>query len=79
MGGKERRVAANDRRQRDYGPPSGCIERRKQAERRLPAAVVAQISAEDFEKFFGSVGKAASSDHQIERAAENFGRVRDGY
>lgn len=68
-----------DRRQRDYGPPRGWTERRQHAERRLPAAEEADLSAEDFARYFGSAGKAPDSDAMLERAAEVFDRVRDGY
>lgn len=75
----ERRTRS-DRRQCDSGPPCGCIERRRQAERRLPAADEAEISADDFEKYFGSAVKPTiANDHLLDQAAGVFDRVRDGY
>jgi hypothetical protein len=75
----ERRTPS-DRRQRDSGPPRGGIERRRHAERRLPTAAEAEISADEFEKYFGSVAKATNTnDYLLDQAAEVFDRVRDGY
>lgn len=75
----ERRTRS-DRRERDSGPPCGCIERRRQAERRLPAADEAEISAADFEKYFGSATKPTiANGHLSDQAADVFDRARDGY
>jgi hypothetical protein len=75
----ERRTRS-DRRQRDSGPPRGSIERRRHAERRLPTAAEAEISAADFEKYFGSVARATNNnDYLLDQAADVFDRVRDGY
>lgn len=58
----ENRRNGSDRRHRDYGPPTGCTERRKHAERRLPVAEETELSAEDFAQLFGSVAKLGNAD-----------------
>ncbi|MFZ2973625.1 MAG: hypothetical protein WA049_13385 [Ferribacterium limneticum] len=68
-----------ERRGRDIGPPSGCFDRRRTVERRLPEAAEAELSADDFAKFFGSVNKANGNTDQLDLAAEVFERVRDRY
>lgn len=50
---QERRVR-NDRRVRDYGPPQGWSDRRKQPERRLPATEDVDMSADEFARWFGA-------------------------
>lgn len=75
----ERRTPS-DRRQHDSGPPKGCFERRKHAERRLPAAEEADISADDFAKYFGSPTKISNTnDYLLDQAAAVLDRVRDNY
>jgi hypothetical protein len=54
-----------DRRVLDVGPPLGRNERRTHTERRLPAVEEADISADDFAKYFGSARKWAKADRQI--------------
>jgi hypothetical protein len=66
-----------ERRGRDIGPPRGCFDRRRNAERRLPEAGEAELSADDFAKYFGSVTKAAQNIEPLDLAAEVFDRVRD--
>lgn len=66
-----------DRRQRDFGPPSGWAERRKHAERRLPVAEEAELSEQDFAALFGSVTKMGNVDYQLDVAAQVFGRVNE--
>lgn len=69
-----------ERRGRDTGPPSGCCDRRRRVERRLPAAVEATLSAEDFAKFFGPVGsRSPETVDQLGLAADIFERARDRY
>lgn len=68
-----------ERRDRDIGPPSGCFDRRRTVERRLPEAAEAELSADDFAKFFGSVNKANGNTDQLDLAAEVFERARDRY
>lgn len=70
--------ASAERRQRDIGPPTGCIERRQLAERRLPVAEEATLSDDDFMKYFGASIVGINS-FQLDQAAEVFDRVRDGY
>jgi len=49
-------------------------------ERRLPAAVEATLSAEDFAKFFGPVGsRSPETVDQLGLAADIFERARDRY
>ena len=73
------RRGRSDRRERDTGPPRGTIERRRQAERRLPPTNEADMSAEDFEKYFGSSVRATAASDLLDRAADIFDRARDGY
>lgn len=73
----ENRRSRLDRRQCDCGPPSGCVERRKHVERRLPVADEVELSAEDFAQLFGSVSKLGNADYQIDVAAQVFGRIRE--
>ena len=68
-----------ERRGRDVGPPSGCFDRRRTVERRLPETAEAELSADDFAKFFGSVNKATGNTDQFDLAAEVFERARDRY
>lgn len=80
MGASNDRRTRVDRREIDVGPPVGWSDRRKSVERRLPAAEEAEISAEDFTKYFGSDQPlSASSDHLLDHASEVFDRVRDKY
>lgn len=66
-----------DRRQRDTGPPRGWADRRQHAERRLPATEEAELSADDFARYFGAVGKAATNNAMLDQAAAVLDRVRD--
>lgn len=66
-----------DRRQRDYGAPSGCVERRKHAERRLPVAEDAELSDADFAALFGGVAKFGNVDYQLDAAAQVFDRINE--
>lgn len=75
----ERRARA-DRRVRDIGPPNGWIERRKQVERRLSVAEEAELSPEEFVRYFGALAKiATNNDSQMDLAAEVLDKVRDRY
>ncbi len=49
----ERRTST-ERRVDDNGPPSGCGERRKRAERRLPVVEESKLSADDFVRYFAA-------------------------
>lgn len=73
----ENRRIRSDRRLRDYGPPTGCCERRKHAERRLPVAEEAELSAEDFAQLFGGVAKLGNADYQLDVAAQVFDRINE--
>lgn len=65
-----------DRRHRDAGPPKGWKDRRRSSERRLPLAVENDLSADDFERYFGKATPSVGSNAKaIEEAAEVFGRV----
>lgn len=69
-----------ERRLRDFGPPRGCVERRRHAERRLPIAQETEISADDFALLFGATAKSSNTnDYLLDQAAEVFDKVRDGY
>lgn len=74
---KERRTRS-DRREIDLGPPNTRVERRRKAERRLPEAAEAELSADEFAKYFGSAAtKVPKESEQIEQGAEVLERVRD--
>lgn len=76
---KDRRTRI-DRRDLDMGPPKGWSDRRKSVERRLPAAEDAEMSADEFAKYFGSSLLAFNAkDHLHDHAAEVFDRVREKY
>lgn len=67
-----------ERRNRDVGPQHGCSERRRQAERRLPSAEEATISADEFARYFGSVaavqeGAEASAEQAAALLRRNHG------
>lgn len=71
----ERRMQT-DRRHRDAGPPRGWSERRRRSERRLPMAVVDEISADDFARYFSSMSKADKPEVQVsDEAAAVFDRL----
>ncbi len=75
----ERRVQ-NERRRSDAGPPTGCCDRRQYAERRLPEVAETVISDSEWEKLFGGVASAASTESAVqEHAAEVFSRVRNHF
>lgn len=75
----ERRIR-KERRQFDSGPPPGCFERRRRAERRLPTAEESSISDAEWELYFGSAGTAANTaDTMLDHAADVFDKVRDRY
>ncbi len=85
MGADNERRVRSDRRVRDIGPPNGWSERRKQAERRLTVAEEAELSPEEFVRYFGAVANgatakiAANTDSQVDLAAEVLDRVRDRF
>lgn len=75
----DRRIRG-DRRARDVGPPKGCGERRRRAERRLPSAEEAALSDEEFASYFGSIARSgAGSVSRFDEASEILARARDGY
>ena len=76
-----RRGNRDDRRRRDAGPPKGCCERRKSAERRLPLVEETALADDEFMALFGSVNAAPNpkNDYLLDQSAEVFSRVRDGY
>jgi len=71
------RTRGPERRKIEAGPPKGCAERRKRAERRLPLANEAEISDDDFVKLFGAVTKFGNTDQRFDLASQVFERVRD--
>ena len=73
------RRAHNEQRLHDAGPPRGCCERRRRAERRLPAIEENVISDAEWEKFFGGHSRASSDTKQFEQAAEIFDRARNSH
>lgn len=75
----ERRTRS-DRRQFDSGPPRGCFDRRRHAERRLPSAEEGTISDAEWERYFGSAGAASTApDPAHDRAAEVLDKVHRRY
>lgn len=73
------RRTRNDQRLHDAGPPSGCCERRRRAERRLPAIEENVISDAEWEMLFGGHSRASSDTKQLELAAEIFDRARNSH
>lgn len=71
------RRSRTDRRQFDAGPPRGCFERRRRAERRLPTAEENAISDADWERYFGAAGQASETpDAVLDHAADDLDKVR---
>ncbi len=73
----ENRRNRSERRLRDCGPPTGCCERRRHVERRLPEAQEAEMSAEDFAALFGNVTKMTNADYQLDAASQVFDRINE--
>lgn len=74
------RRSRTDRRQFDSGPPRGCFERRRRAERRLPTAEEQAISDAEWERYFGASGQASNPpDSFLDHAAEVLDKVRDRF
>ena len=70
------RRAQLERRVLDNGPPRGCFERRKRAERRLPIVEESKLSADDFAKYFAAAPKGENVNApQCDLAAAVFDRV----
>ena len=71
----ERRTST-ERRVLDNGPPRGCHERRKRAERRLPIVEESKLSADDFAKYFAAAATGEKVNApQCDHAAAEFDRV----
>ncbi|HXE36884.1 MAG TPA: hypothetical protein VN639_00310 [Azonexus sp.] len=71
------RRSRTDRRQFDSGPPRGCFERRRRAERRLPTAEENTISDAEWELYFGAAGRApVIPDAVLDHAAEVLDKAR---
>lgn len=69
--------AAQDRRSQDKGPPSGWKERRRTAERRIPAVEETSMTEAEWLSYFGAtkpVTAPAIETHEI--AAEILGKAR---
>ena len=80
MSGIEERRKRQDRRILDLGPPDGWQERRKNVERRLTAIEEAELTPEEFVKYFGSrAAVSAPNEAMLDQAAEVFDRVRDKF
>ena len=73
------RRARNEQRLHHAGPPRGCCERRRRAERRLPAIEENLISDAEWEMFFGGHLRASSDTKQFEQAAEIFDRALNSH
>lgn len=54
MNKQQRTRAAHDRRDTDAGPPSGWKDRRRNAERRIPAVEETNISEDEWSLYFGA-------------------------
>ena len=75
----DRRVR-NDQRLDDSGPPRGCCERRRRAERRLPSIEESMISDAEWERLFGSHSRDQTANNPLlDQAAEIFDRARNNY
>lgn len=75
----ERRDCA-DRRQNEFGPPSGWKDRRRRTERRIPELDECEVSESEWLAYFGAAGKpalAAGGGAGSELAAEVFDRIRE--
>ncbi|MGE5470608.1 MAG: hypothetical protein ACM3X0_07425 [Bacteroidota bacterium] len=78
MSTSEERRDSSDRRNVEQGPPKGWRDRRHSVERRLSAAEEAQLSPEEFLKYFGAVtSRPDNGDHQVDHAAEVLDRAHD--
>jgi len=74
------RRARLERRVIDAGPPDGSSERRRHAERRLPKSEEMQISADDWERYFGTSARASNTtDYLLDQGIAVFNRIRDDY
>ena len=73
------RRARNEQRLYDAGPPRGCCERRRRAERRLPAIEENMISDAEWEKFFGGHSPKPANHSQLDQAADIFDRARNSH
>jgi hypothetical protein len=75
MNKANKRGPHEDRRIKDAGPPDGWRDRRRQVERRIPAAEEVEMSAEDWETYFVKPAKK-TTQQEHEAAADVLGRVR---
>ncbi|MER2539515.1 MAG: hypothetical protein ABTQ26_09760 [Azonexus sp.] len=74
------RRARDDQRLVDRGPPSGCCERRRRAERRLPSIEESTISDAEWESLFGShLRDQTASNPLLDHAAEIFDRAKNSH
>ena len=70
------RRSQTDRRRRDAGPPRGWMDRRRNSERRLPQAIENDLSADEFERYFGKAMLVAESNAKaMDEAAEVLDRI----
>ena len=56
----ERRLL-HERRQRDFGPPQGCADRRRLTERRVPCLVENAISDAEWQQLIGAAANEGES------------------
>ena len=74
------RRARDDQRLVDTGPPRGCCERRRRAERRLPSIEESTISDAEWERLFGShLRDQTASNPLLDQAAEIFDRAKNSH
>jgi hypothetical protein len=78
---QERRTR-HDRRMVDCSPPQGWKDRRRTAERRIPALVEHEVSDAEWALYFGGITKApaqtlVTNTLQLDQASEVLNRIRD--
>lgn len=68
--------ARQERRRSDAGPPNGCSERRRTAERRLPELKESALSDADWQKYFGApLSPSEKSEFKMFQAVDLLGRT----
>jgi len=73
---KDKRSTPEDRRLVDLGPPSGWLERRRRAERRMPQAAEIEVSESEWLAYFSPKPATPPPLAVNEQAADIFARQR---
>lgn len=67
-----------ERRQSDSALAAGCVDRRHNAERRLPEMETLRLSDMDWQEYFGaSIKLSEKSEHKIFQESNVFNKTRD--